>query len=177
MINLISQNKKKRLRIKYYIRLGSIFLNVVTGLMLMSIAFLIPSYITVNEKEKIEYQAFQEIFTEDDYAHQQLMRRIIQETRMQLDLIDSLHDRSFIQNTISTIEQESIDGILVAYMNIDGNRSRVDIRGNAVTRESLLSFINNLEESEYFSRIEAPVSSFLQSTNIPFNITGYHENN
>jgi|SRR3989339_1023531 len=46
------------------------------------------------------------------------------------------------------------------------------IRGFAQTRNALLDFIVQLENSEYFLEIESPLSNYLQQENITFEIQG-----
>jgi Tfp pilus assembly protein PilN len=65
-------------------------------------------------------------------------------------------------------------GIRFKSVSFDG--SRVALSGQAATRESLLLFKDNLENSDYFQNVDAPLSNFLKQTDIDFSFSFEIEN-
>lgn len=54
---------------------------------------------------------------------------------------------------------------------IDKVNSTINIEGNAQTREGLLGFQENLEDSSLFSKVEYPLSNLLEKQDIKFKFT------
>lgn len=64
------------------------------------------------------------------------------------------------------------DGVVLTSLTIQKTNSTFQFSGNASTRDSLLDFKNNLEESLFFSNIESPISNLLSKENISFTLSG-----
>lgn len=62
----------------------------------------------------------------------------------------------------------SIDGL--SYQN-KGGEWTVEVRGMADDRKSLLDFVEVLESNTLFSKVNVPVSNFVQEKELPFNVT------
>lgn len=68
---------------------------------------------------------------------------------------------------------ESItDGIVLNTFDIQKTNGTFQFAGNADTRDSLLEFKNNLDNSPYFENVESPISNLLLKENISFILSG-----
>lgn len=56
------------------------------------------------------------------------------------------------------------------------NGTHILISGNATNRDSLISFSTKLKESNYFSLVDIPVSSFTKEKDLPFSLNLFIEN-
>ncbi|MFA6391436.1 MAG: PilN domain-containing protein [Patescibacteria group bacterium] len=64
------------------------------------------------------------------------------------------------------------DGVVLSSLSIQKSNGTFQISGTAETRDSLLSFKNNLEISPFFENIDSPISNLLSKENISFTLSG-----
>ncbi len=60
------------------------------------------------------------------------------------------------------------DGITLSSLKLNKKNSALKITGNAKTRNDLLKFKNNLENSKIFTAVKSPIKNILQKENINF---------
>jgi len=67
------------------------------------------------------------------------------------------------------------DNIQITYLDLKSQEQEEDtlkvleMKGKAITREKLLAFQENLENSSLFTQVESPISNILEQKNINFN--------
>ncbi len=71
---------------------------------------------------------------------------------------------------IETIAQNSNQKIKFRSIEADKEEKKINIKGNASDRASLLEFKHNLENSEMFAKIIFPIDNILKKEDIDFNI-------
>ncbi|MBU1075081.1 PilN domain-containing protein [Patescibacteria group bacterium] len=64
------------------------------------------------------------------------------------------------------------NGVTLTSFTIQKTNLTFQFSGNADTRDSLLAFKNNLEQSPFYSNIESPISNLLSKENISFTLSG-----
>lgn len=171
MINLISQSNKQSLRIEYYTRLAVVILNMITGLMLIALLFLIPSIISTFERERLEYSLTQELHERDDFVVHQETTELVRRVRNQLTAIHAMPEVLIFQDRFSPIAQILNEEVRTTSIALNSDAATIRMQGVAPTREQLLTMINRIESESYVESVDVPVSSFLQNVDIPFVIT------
>lgn len=168
MINLLAQHHKKQLRIEYYIRFAVIIINTATALMVIALILLIPTFITAFERERIEYSLSQELHTREDFLAHQEATDEIERIRTQLMIINDQADTRVYTDRLAPIMEVLGEGVVLRAISLHHENNTMRIQGQAMTRETLLAMIARIEAVPFVERVDVPVSSFLQSVDIPF---------
>lgn len=64
-------------------------------------------------------------------------------------------------------------GVKIASLSANQEDRRIEIQGNANTRDQLLNFEENLRNSKIFEGVESPLSNIVKKENVDFEITFY----
>lgn len=64
-------------------------------------------------------------------------------------------------------------GVGLTALNVDTATRKVTMSGQAQTRDDIVSMENKIKKSEYFEKIESPLSNYLQKNNATFNLSFY----
>ena len=75
-------------------------------------------------------------------------------------------------NILIEISGSTTNGVIINSINLQKSNSSFQFSGIADTRDSLLAFKTNLEQSPFFNNIESPISNLLTKENISFSLTG-----
>ena len=75
-------------------------------------------------------------------------------------------------NILIETAQNMPGDVVLSSFTIQKSNSTFQFSGDAITRDSLLVFKNNLEESPYFGNIESPISNLLSKEDISFTLSG-----
>lgn len=163
-LNLISPAKKQQFKLE---QIYIIIKNIIILLLLSSIIIAIALLITKN-------------------ALQLHFQKIVEQTTLTTQYANTfsaeVRDFNRIINAVSAVQENYTDwnaflvnfsaitpnGIVIKNLLI--NETHIIIKGVADTRDSLLNFKNNLEESVIFSNVEIPIDNLLERTNIEFDI-------
>lgn len=175
MINLIPNEEKKKIRKDFYMRVVIVSFFVLGLSILVSNIMLIPALFYAS--------------LEKDIANTNLG---LNQSELNLNLDDNKKDLiSVIENKISTIKKSQASKFLVSEriimpvlnkknegikinsidLSFDNNGDRkINLKGKASSREKLLSFKKSFSQDINFKNVDLPISNFVKSTDIEFNL-------
>lgn len=115
-----------------------------------------------------------ELFSLNNYFNQEKNKKIQQN----IENINKILSRISIIEKNKTIWSETLFELIkitpndLSFVNlkISDEDKKIEIIGLAKTRESLLTFRDNLEKSEYFENVTSPISNIISPTDINFSI-------
>jgi hypothetical protein len=105
----------------------------------------------------------------------QANKNAVENLEKKILLIKQAQNNKFLvsENVIDNLLAKKINGILINEINYtkDPNKGNlVNIRGQASSRERLLTFKNSLAQDPNFKNVDLPISNFIKSTDIEFNL-------
>ncbi len=98
----------------------------------------------------------------------------IGDINQRLSVIDSALDYQKVIPTIESVlayKTKDITLTQIGYTVTGATSGSISLSGVSVTRESLVLFLNSLEASKRFTKIDLPISSFTKNRDIKFSIT------
>lgn len=104
----------------------------------------------------------------------------------QLATIDSVTNTNARITTINSVQKKYTEwsellgditavipsGISITYITVSATNETFEIKGDAKTREDLTTLKSALERTEHITSVSAPLSNFLEQTDIHFQFTG-----
>lgn len=172
MINLLPPHEKKILFQEYKHRrliVGLVF--GLSAIIIMAI-LLIPSLIVVMYREGIAKRAVAEIAV-DTAKHNSLLADL----RTSKVLITALTPQkgdiapSLVITPILNAADTGVSVSDVLYSVTGVGEFKVDVRGSARTRQSLVNFTTNLKKQSMVTKLDLPVSNLAKDTDIQFAFT------
>lgn len=173
MANLLPQEQRRIIEKDRWARMTSVGLILFFIIVVISAISLTPALLLSNSKSKNtqmqvaliqESSAIQEgssVTEEIRDAQEKIALLLGEQTELILtDVLDALARATKNNVSVSSITFELVD-------NTSGV---IGISGNSRTRDNLLTFANDLEESPYFTQVDLPISNLARSTNIRFTI-------
>lgn len=162
---------------EYYMRLGIV--SVVFAIIIVLIAgiFLIPSYITASLDEQIKRAELVALTTSRDPELDKISGSI-QSINKKLSVFKEPYvQTSFSESILMKILELDRKGVVlqeffyaVVETPKEGTVKNFSLRGNALSREELLMFIDELEKTGLFQKVDVPISNLLKDDNISFNL-------
>ncbi|HEY4506143.1 MAG TPA: hypothetical protein VJJ24_01705 [Candidatus Paceibacterota bacterium] len=161
MANVLPQEEKATLYKAYQRRVLVLSLGLLSALVLASIVMLIPSLVifsvkkeTVTKQLEFLKQSEQVKVTGDAIEEIKLTRE-----RVKLLSADKTIPMSVRLNEVISKRPAGIfvDSIIIP------SPLLIEIRGEAKTREDMLSFVKLLEESSYVEKVDSPISNLINS--------------
>lgn len=175
MSNLLPLAQQKQVRSLYRWRIVSTVLYMSTSVVLLSCAFVVVSFFVLEQREKsleVEImraeQAKQNIEKED-------FSKTINTVREELKLfskhpLQTLHVVNDVVMPIMGVYNDTISISRIGYA-VQTVTPKIEIRGIAKDRASLLSFVNKLRTVSNFRDVAVPISSFAEKDTLDFIIT------
>lgn len=175
MLELLPNTQKKALKREYFLRLliaVFLLLSVVGTLSLVSLS---PSYFLSVEKEKIVSQTFEKLEKSNkSIAEDKMLQSDIKNSQEMLILLKPPERLISINGLISKIIDKKNSGIRIdeiAATSYKKGQYQILVKGNAINRDILKSFVENLKNGGLFDSVDLPISNFTKIADIDFNIT------
>lgn len=167
-LNLISPEQSKQLEMRYLTsQLGNLF-----GLLVfIIITFGIAALPFKNKLEEIK--ASNQDFINSATARHNILTNDIRAFNINLDNLDKISSSFYDWHKLfAALPSLKPENIFLSEINasIASNRTII-IKGFAQTREDLITFQNNLSNSEFFETIRSPLSNYTSSQKINFEIS------
>lgn len=179
MFNLLPNQSKKIISKDYFLRRYSVVLGVVIFFEIWLIVFLFPSLVTSYFKEKDLLYQVDSVKGSNVAKDAGLISDVIVSTNTKLGLYENEFDYPQIVPIIKDIlsyKTQSISFTDFMYEFTGTSTATISVRGRALTRESLVSFVRNIEDSNIFKEVDLPVSNLAKDRNIDFTVSLYFEN-
>lgn len=177
MFNLLPKESKKIIIKDYHVRRRSVILTFIIFVQISLIIFLLPILTFSYFKEK-ELTAETKILGDSSaYKDADAVAKVINSTNTNLALFESTLSNPqiipFIDKVISYKTNSLTFTDFIYEYKQDEDMTLLTVRGMASTRDSLVSFVRNLEESGVWSEVDLPVSNLARDRNIDFMISLY----
>lgn len=174
MFNLIPENLRNKIITDYRLRLVIVVITFLVFFQLVFLVLLFPSWLVSFYKEK-------DIDRRNDEMNIFLSNLNVGSTTSYVKLLnqklniinDSLEYPEFvpiIKNVLSKKTSSIRLGGLLYTVNTPTSGSLV-VKGVSDSRESLVSYVKNLESLEMFKKVDLPISNLAKDKNIDFSIT------
>jgi hypothetical protein len=174
MLNLLLRKNRYDLKKEYTFRFVNILLFFVISVCIFLAIALIPSYITVSMEKNILEQSLNNLKNSD--VSKEKGELLTKTTHINSELVlfkqtspkYSVYLENLITKQIKGIEMSNIS---FAEKKIeDKHFIQIDIKGNAMSREILVSYANLIRTDDLFEKVDLPISSLARESNIPFSI-------
>ncbi len=174
MINLIPKKEKTEMKRAFYVRLVVLFLAMLGASSLIAFFTILPSYFLSSTKinlinAKLELQKSEPVPLPD-----QQTLATIKNLNNKLSVIEKAQTNKFLvsQKVMNAIILKKLPAIRITEIAYESNTSqqpkKVSIKGNAPSREVLLSFRQALEDSGSCKKVDLPISNFIKGSDIQF---------
>ncbi len=175
MINLIPSEEKKKIRKDFYMRVVIVSFFVLGIAILLSNIMLIPA---------VFYASLEKTLVENHFNNNQNQlslelnpedKTLVDSLNSKINLVNNFQKDKFLVSVrvIDNILNRKTDGIKIKDINYTNDVSKgksINIRGQASSREKLVIFKNKLSEDANFKKVDLPVSNFIKSSDIEFNL-------
>jgi hypothetical protein len=172
MINLIPPGGHKTIKYEYVLRVGSVLGFLFATVFILLSIVLIPTYVLVGAQIKAfeaEKNQSSEVSDTLNIADQEV--RITGEMLAQLKRIPAGELASVAISEIKNVAPSTIIFTNFIAEAPQGDIQKIQIQGNAPTRESLAELKNSLENSPMFEKAEVPISDLARDVDVPFAIS------
>lgn len=180
IMNVLPDDEKRKIKKEYKKRLFTIILNIIAVLSLLSTLLMVPSYFFSKSKEGIAEERLESFNRENPDINNKNIDYLITEINTKLNILGapSSSYKVYDDILINLLENKG-DGIFynqIVYIKKAADKKAaekisIEIRGVARDRVALRSFKDRLDSNMSFLEVDLPVSSFLEKTNLHFNIS------
>ena len=173
MLKLLLSNDRHTLRREYVFRVYNIF--IIFGIIILivnAVSFFAPYTIVylernliVDEIDKIKSSdvLLRKKDFDDKHRHTMAEFRLLNHPKL-------LPSKFFDLISKNKPAEVVLSGYNFSKIEEDTMRVKIDIRGVAKNRDSLVQYVNSLKQEETFRSVNLPVSSLTRDAEIPFNI-------
>ncbi len=172
MINLIPPQAKKFIVREYWFRVVTVWLFLLSGVILVAFFIMIPSYVLVQSQlDAVETEVLKVGETEIDFKKSEDFISEINAVAVQLGEAGVLVP---LYEIASTIQNAASVDIKLTNQTIKRNKvgiESINIRGVAKSRSALAGFKTALERSALFETALIPISDLAREEDLPFAIT------
>jgi len=174
MANLLPLIEKKKIKREYRVRIGIVSLLFLSVLIIIAFVSLIPLYISssykLNDVLKQMESKKQETLYVDEKNNPIKITQDINNKLAVLEKKDSILPPSSDLITIVVGHKPNNVKINAIFYDRGLTDGKVVLNGIARNRETLLSFLKSLEEDKIFTKVDLPISSFVEERDIEFSI-------
>ncbi len=174
MINVLPDSEKKSLRLEYWTRFITVVLSFITLLSVISILLVFPSYFFSVSKYNIANNRLEAFNRENPEIATENLDKSIADINSKLVLLSEKQSSSTVSDTIiKDLTSNLPSGIRlnsITYSVNPTNRTIV-ISGRASDRTTLRNFKSSLDANTNFTKVDLPISDFIERTNINFTIS------
>jgi len=173
-INVLPEDKKRKINKNYWIRFTSMFLSILTVASAIATLLLFPSYFFAKEKERIAEQRLEAFNLANPELKTDDLDKAINDINSKLVLLSnktSTNVGESIMNDFISTKPEGISFSQILYSKKSDGMSLIEIHGNAINRNSLRNLKGQLESNPNFIFIDFPASNFIESADIYFKVS------
>ncbi|MBA3733485.1 hypothetical protein H0W91_03890 [Patescibacteria group bacterium] len=173
MFNLLPDNFKKQLKTEYRFRLLTVAMSFILFIQLSFFIFLLPSWLISYYREKdanLEAEKMNQLLLNSN------LNSIASSTiglNIKLKTLNTVLDYPKVVPLVLTIISQKNSNIHInelSYSTPGGKNAHITLGGISNTRESLVNFQKNLENTGDFSKVDLPISNLAKEKNINFSI-------
>lgn len=178
MINLLSPQYKIESTQEYYMRLGILSVYFTTFLVVVAGIFLLPSYLAVSLDEKVKKEELATLSSSRDPELEKISVSIQSINKNLAVFREPYMPYSFSQKVLPPVLGTAHKGVTLYefYYSVtedpkEGTIRRFSMRGDALSREELLLFVEELKKTNLFEKVDVPISNLLKDDNVSFDLS------
>lgn len=182
VINILPAHEKKIIHKEYWIRLFTILLNLLVVASIVASLLLFPSYFLAQSKESLVENKLDAFNKENPDLSNSNIDNITNDINSKLEMLNNAATPYEVSdNVLSNIINSRTDGITFSQIifdkktikvsDLDQEVSVLEINGIATNRDTLRNFKTALDSNTSFSKVDLPISDFLEKTDLNFTIT------
>jgi len=177
VINILPYEEKKILRKEYWMRFFTIILNLVALTGITASLLLFPSYFISQSKENLVENRLEVFNSENPNLNNDNINKITEDINLRLETLSKAEPAYQINDKVlNNILSSRTNGITFSQIlfnkkTTEGNISVLEIYGTATNRDSLRNFKTTLDNNPNFSKVDLPISNFLEKTELNFTIS------
>jgi Tfp pilus assembly protein PilN len=187
MINLIPNKEKKVMMRGFYYRLLVLFLVIGCVSFVFLTVALLPTYFTSLTKNNIVKVKLEVQKNEPVSVLDQQTLSIIKDLGKKLDIVEASEKNTFLvsEKIINAVLVKKLSRIKITDLSYNNDPTKIakggqaskkiSIKGDAPSREVLLAFREALEDSNFFTQVDLPISNFVKGSNIKFSLSLFIE--
>jgi hypothetical protein len=175
MANLITEKQKRTITADYFIRLFTVILFLISILGLFLLAYVIPYYISLVEKDIRVAEQFKSVINAENKENTgESVSRVVSQTLDELKAVEIHTKDAFLPSTIfrRIIENRNFNIKInkISYTLMKKGQGQITVVGLSKNREGLVAFIEDLKSKGEFADVESPVSDFAKDSDIAFTL-------
>jgi hypothetical protein len=172
MFKLLTEEERQKVAGEYVIRRTAVFLLALVLVFAVGIIGLLPSYVlsSVRQNEVLERVRIMGV-TEEEVGESDIQIWLAAMNR-KLQVLSPALDIDRPSDFVERILDEKITGIRItafSWLRVK-NEITLSVSGVALDRQTLISFENRIDSSDYFSKVTLPISNLTKDRNIDFQI-------
>ena len=173
MFNLLPDNLRIKIKLDYNHR------RLVTVLIFMIITqasflvFIFPTWITSFYKEKEVSGQLQKNNNTGPYSNIDTVTPIIKSINSKLNVLNNTLEYPKLLPYINIVlaqRNSSIHINQISFTSLGANTGTLSLNGISSSRESLVSFVKSLNDTNKFKSVDSPISNFAKEKNISFSV-------
>lgn len=172
MINLIPPTAKRGIRLEYWLRVVTTWFVLITGALIASIAVMAPAFVLINlqidASAESSAAASQKIASYESVANE--LKRSTVEAKAVLDTTGYVPISDYIA-IIRKLESPDITVSEIAISRSKDSFSPIQVKGQAVSRQSLSQFRDSLLKEPSIASVDLPISNLAKDKDIQFNLS------
>jgi hypothetical protein len=174
MVNFITEKSQRILTLRYYQRLFAVSAFLLGSAALSGAAFLLPSYFLARlqaDQAANFLDASQKAVNAGSAGGAPGILAVFSE---RVAIMKTYVRDPVTSRILSTMTVEPTNGVSLNKIEItpsEGGKGTVSLSGIAATRESLLAFVQKLQNKNIFSGVSLPVSDLASGSQIPFSLS------
>jgi len=178
MSNLLPIETKNSIKKEYNLRIAAAVLFFIAAILFISVAWLIPVYILSVNKYDVTQKELELIQAEALTIQPDNPKEVIDDINRRLEILDGgVFAEKYTYDIIVDTLSKKNKGIKINRIFYDksGTQIKVLLKGEALKRENLSSFVSEIEKNELYSKVDLPISNFVKEINLDFSLTIYIE--
>jgi type IV pilus assembly protein PilM len=174
LINILPEEEKKLTHKEYWMRFDIVLLNMIIVAGIISTLLLFPPYFLSKSKENLVNEKLTMLNEENPELANNNIDKITKDINSKLTLLKKnqiayqVGDK--VLNNILSIRTEGITFSQILFNKIEKS-AILEIHGTATSRDSLRNFKTVLDNNSSFSKVDLPISNFLEKTDLTFTIS------
>ncbi|MFA5888900.1 MAG: PilN domain-containing protein [Candidatus Paceibacterota bacterium] len=173
MFNSLPYELKEKIRSEYHLRLLIVVFVSIICIQIFFLIILLPSwFISLNKEKEIILQTKKTDSLSLD-SEISMINSKIKSVNARLNIINSTLEYPKATFFIDSILSKKTDNIYIKelmYTSLSNNTGKIVLAGISKTRESLVSFVKELEGLKLFENVDLPISNFTKDKDINFSI-------
>lgn len=178
MSNLLPTEAKKTIKKESHLRVAVVALFLLAALLLVSVVWLVPAYILSANKYNVTEGELVALKNEIEQLQPDDPKEEIDDINEKLGVLKGgPFTEHYAYDLITDIIEKKNEDIQITNIFYDKTNTEIKVllRGNALNRESLSSFVSEIEKNKLYSRVDLPISNFVKETNLEFSLNVYIE--